>query len=191
MAIPTAIRTAVVPLPEVFGLRRDVLRPGLPERAAVFPEDARPDTYHLAAYESAGAAGAGAGAAGAVRACVTFFPEPFPPSLAAELPAAAAAAAASAAAAAGAGGAAGQVPAHRFRGMASDPAVRGRGFGRAVLTAGIAEARRRGAALVWCHARTGALGFYAREGFTAAGEEFEIEGVGPHLVLVRPVPPAR
>ncbi|KNE79450.1 MULTISPECIES: GNAT family N-acetyltransferase [Streptomyces] len=145
-----AIPTAVTPVAEIFELRWKVLRPGLPEETAVFPEDSAPGTFHIAAYDGSRA----------VRACVTFFPEPLP-------------------------GSGGRTPAHRFRGMASDPSVRGRGFGRAVLAAGIAEARSRGAGAVWCHGRTGARGFYEREGFTVVGEEFEIEGVGPHVVLTR------
>lgn len=69
----------------------------------------------------------------------------------------------------------------QVRGMASHPDVRGGGFGAAVLRACIAEARRRGAALVWCNAREAALGFYLRHGFVATGERFEIAGIGPHF----------
>ncbi|WP_030545535.1 GNAT family N-acetyltransferase [Streptomyces albus] len=151
-----AIPTAVVPVAEIFALRWKVLRPGRPEESAVFPEDSAPGTFHIAAYDETRA----------VRACVTFFPEPFPEPFSES---------------------GSRAPAHRFRGMASDPSVRGRGFGRAVLAAGIAEARSRGAGVVWCHGRTGARGFYEREGFTVVGEEFEIEGVGPHVVLARTV----
>ena len=100
-------------------------------------------------------------AGGALRACATFFPEPLPEHL---------------------GAGAGET-AYRFRGMASDPAVRGRGFGAAVLAAGLAEAAARGAAVVWCNGRTPARGFYEHHGFTARGEEFEVPGIGPHLVF--------
>ncbi|MFP8964607.1 hypothetical protein ACLIYP_29185, partial [Streptomyces nanhaiensis] len=61
--------------------------------------------------------------------------------------------------------------------------------GAAVLRAGAAEAAARGAALLWCNGRTRARGFYERQGFRVHGEEFVIEGVGPHLVLVREIPP--
>lgn len=93
---------------------------------------------------------------GVVRACATFFPEGLP---------------------------AEDAPAYRLRGMATDPAARGRGLGAAVLRAGLAEAAARGAGLVWCNARTSAAGFYARHGFVGRGEEFIIEGVGPHRVF--------
>lgn len=92
----------------------------------------------------------------AVLACVTFLPEPVP----------------------GTGEAA-----YRFRGMASDPAVRGLGYGTAVLRAGLAEAAARGAGLVWCNGRTSARGFYEHHGFTARGEEFTVPDIGPHFVF--------
>ncbi|MFE7119231.1 GNAT family N-acetyltransferase [Streptomyces sp. NPDC057654] len=153
MTLP--IRTAVVPVAEIFELRRSVLRPGLPPEAAVFAEDGDPDgrTFHVAAYDEEGA----------VRGCATFFAEPLPD---------------------------GPVPgtdeadrAYRFRGMASDPAVRGLGYGVAVLRAGLDEAAARGAETVWCNGRTSARGFYEHHGFTAVGEEFVIESVGPHHVF--------
>ncbi|MBB5117363.1 GNAT family acetyltransferase [Streptomyces eurocidicus] len=145
-----AIRTALVPVAEVFALRHAVLRPGHPASSAVFAEDAAPGTFHIAAYAAAD------GAEAAVRACVTFVPEPVP----------------------GTGEAA-----YRFRGMAADPAVRGLGYGAAVLRAGLAEAAARGAGLVWCNGRTSARGFYEHHGFTARGEEFTVAGIGPHLVF--------
>lgn len=147
------IRTAVVPLEEIYDLRLQVLRPGKPRHAAAFPEDTGPDTVHLAAYD---------GDAPHVLGCLTLFPDDLPGTDAA---------------------------ACRFRGMATAPAARGRGYGTAVLRAAEAEAAVRGAELLWCNGRTEARGFYERQGFTAVGEEFPIEGVGPHLVFVRPVRP--
>ncbi|MEV4441473.1 GNAT family N-acetyltransferase [Streptomyces sp. NPDC049577] len=146
-----APRTALVPVAEILPLRHAVLRPGLPPGAAAFPGDSAPGTFHVAAYDEAGA----------VRACVSFFPEQ--PSW--DAPAA-----------------------YRFRGMASDPAVRGRGYGVAVLRAGLAEAAARGAGLVWCNGRTGARGFYEHHGFTVVGEEFDVPGVGPHFVFTAKLP---
>ncbi|MFI9238616.1 GNAT family N-acetyltransferase [Streptomyces sp. NPDC053079] len=93
---------------------------------------------------------------GELRGCATFLPEPLP----------------------GTG-----EEAYRLRGMASDPAVRGLGHGAAVLRAGLAEAAARGAALVWCNGRTPARGFYEHHGFHARGEEFTVEGVGPHFIF--------
>jgi predicted GNAT family N-acyltransferase len=69
----------------------------------------------------------------------------------------------------------------QVRGMASHPSARGAGLGAPALAACVAEARARGAALVWCNAREAALGFYLRAGFTITGERFEIAGIGPHF----------
>jgi GNAT superfamily N-acetyltransferase len=62
------MRTAVVPVEEIFALRWAVLRTGRPRETAVYPEDARSDTFHIAAYDDAGT----------VQGCVTFFPDPLP-----------------------------------------------------------------------------------------------------------------
>lgn len=108
----------------------------------------------------------------AVAACATFFPDPVPGEEA--------------------------VPAYRFRGMASAPEARGRGFGAAVLRAGIEEAGRRmrhggppcssGAwGMVWCNGRVSARGFYERMGFTTDGVEFEIVPSGAHHRFVHKV----
>ena len=69
----------------------------------------------------------------------------------------------------------------QVRGMASHPSVRGAGYGAAALAACVAEARARGAAVVWCNAREAALGFYLRTGFVVTGERFEVAGIGPHF----------
>jgi GNAT superfamily N-acetyltransferase len=61
-------RTAVVSVEEIFALRWAVLRTGLPRETAVYPEDARPETFHVAAYDESGA----------VQGCATFFPDALP-----------------------------------------------------------------------------------------------------------------
>jgi GNAT superfamily N-acetyltransferase len=71
----------------------------------------------------------------------------------------------------------------RLRAMASLPEVRGQGYGAAALRYGIAEVRRRGGTLLWCNARSGAVGFYERLGFSIVGDEFEIAPIGPHYVM--------
>jgi GNAT superfamily N-acetyltransferase len=69
--------------------------------------------------------------------------------------------------------------------MATVPAVRGRGFGRALLEACFAHVRAHGGTLLWCNARVAALGFYAHLGFVAQGAQFEIVPIGPHFVMTR------
>jgi GNAT superfamily N-acetyltransferase len=73
----------------------------------------------------------------------------------------------------------------RLRGMATVPAVRGRGFGRLLLEQCFDHIRRHGGTLLWCNARVVALGFYEHLGFIAQGEEFEIVPIGPHYVMTR------
>ena len=76
----------------------------------------------------------------------------------------------------------------QLRGMATDPAVRGTGAGRALVTEGLARVAARGADLVWCDARTGAAGFYERMGFTVVSDPFDKPGIGRHVGMVIAVP---
>lgn len=73
----------------------------------------------------------------------------------------------------------------RLRGMATTEAVRGQGIGGLLLSAAIDHATTRHGRVIWCNARTPAIGFYARYGFEAISEEFEIEPIGPHVVMRR------
>jgi predicted GNAT family N-acyltransferase len=74
-----------------------------------------------------------------------------------------------------------------LRGMATDTAFQGQGIGRQLLDYAVAKA----AAIqpswpIWCNARVSAMGFYGKAGWTVESEEFEIEGVGPHVRMVLP-----
>jgi predicted GNAT family N-acyltransferase len=73
----------------------------------------------------------------------------------------------------------------QLRGMATDPAVRGGGTGRALLLDGLARVAERGGDLVWCDARTTASGFYERMGFTVVTEPFDKPGIGPHVGMLK------
>jgi GNAT superfamily N-acetyltransferase len=73
----------------------------------------------------------------------------------------------------------------RLRGMATLPDMQGRGAGRALVAEGVRVARADGAALMWCNARVGALGFYEKLGFAAVGDEFRLPGSGPHYVMIK------
>jgi GNAT superfamily N-acetyltransferase len=144
---------------EILPVRHAVLRPNLPIETAMYAEDAHPEVFHLAGRDDIGE----------VVACVTFFPDPL------TIPT-------------GRGGrapVARDVPAWRFRGMATLPDHRNRGLGGELLQAGVIEATRRGARLIWCNGRSGAKAFYLRHGFTIRSEEFEIPPIGPHYVFVR------
>ena len=72
----------------------------------------------------------------------------------------------------------------QLRGMATDPAVRGTGVGRALVREGLARVAERGGDLVWCDARAAASGFYAQMGFTVVTDPYELPPIGPHLGMV-------
>jgi ribosomal protein S18 acetylase RimI-like enzyme len=65
--------------------------------------------------------------------------------------------------------------------MATAPQARGLRLGTSIVKACVAFARDNGARLLWCNARTGAVGFYSKLGFEIVGQEFEIPDVGPHF----------
>lgn len=71
--------------------------------------------------------------------------------------------------------------------MAADPAVRGRGFGAAVLAELHEQARLRGVAAIELHAQVAARGFYERAGYTAVGEEYLEAGIA-HVTMRRQLP---
>jgi GNAT superfamily N-acetyltransferase len=77
----------------------------------------------------------------------------------------------------------------RVRGMATRPSVRGQGLGRLVLDVLVGHVADHGGGLVWCHARTGALSFYRRAGFTTRGAVFDLPPIGPHRTMWRMVAP--
>ena len=77
----------------------------------------------------------------------------------------------------------------QLRGMATDPAVRGAGAGRALVVDGLVRVASRGGDLVWCHARTTAAGFYERLGFSVVTDPYDRPGIGPHVGMLIDLPP--
>lgn len=70
---------------------------------------------------------------------------------------------------------------YRLRGMATEPEQVGRGYGSAVIKFAIDELKKRGAAYIWCNARSSALGFYRKLNFQILSEEYEVSGIGGHF----------
>jgi predicted GNAT family N-acyltransferase len=68
--------------------------------------------------------------------------------------------------------------------MAADPAVRGRGHGRAVLDELHRQAALRGVTEIALHAQLSAQGFYERAGYTAVGDVYEEAGIA-HITMLR------
>ncbi len=73
----------------------------------------------------------------------------------------------------------------RVRGMATDPAHRGRGAGGLVLDALVQHAREHGGKVLWCNARTPAQAFYERHGLPTRGGTWVDPEIGPHVVMWR------
>ena len=102
---------------------------------------------------------------GRIVGCATYFPDPWPgdePPLSG--------------------------PTWRLRGMATAPEVRGTGTGGLLLETGLEVVRKEGAVLLWCNARTAAIGFYERYAFRIEPEEFSEGPLQiPHHRAWRPV----
>lgn len=78
----------------------------------------------------------------------------------------------------------------RLRGMATAEDARGRGAGRALLAVCVAHVAAQGGGELWCNARTPAVGFYRAAGLAVVSEEFDVPGIGPHVVMSLDVPAA-
>ena len=73
----------------------------------------------------------------------------------------------------------------RLRGMATSHSHQKLGVGRAVLTFGLQELRKRNCDVLWFNARLIAFPFYERMGFLYASEVFDIAGIGPHKIMYK------
>jgi GNAT superfamily N-acetyltransferase len=84
-------------------------------------------------------------------------------------------------------------PAWQLRGMATTPAFRGKGLGRAVLSLMEREFQAAGhpdrETVLWCNARTPAVGFYEAMGWRVVSDTFEIPTAGPHVKMVKRLQP--
>ncbi len=76
----------------------------------------------------------------------------------------------------------------RLRGMATAIDSRGRGAGRALLSACCGHIAARGGGELWCNARMAAHDFYTAAGFEPIGPQFHIEDIGAHVVMRIEVP---
>ena len=71
----------------------------------------------------------------------------------------------------------------RVRGMATEPAFRGRGAGSALLEALVEHARAGGAREVWASVRVPARGLYERAWFRLDSDVYEPPHIGPHVLM--------
>ncbi len=72
---------------------------------------------------------------------------------------------------------------YRLRAMATDPDVRGRGAGVAIVEYALALINSKGYDVLWCDARKVALGFYDRMGFERIDHWYEVRNIGPHQLM--------
>jgi GNAT superfamily N-acetyltransferase len=75
----------------------------------------------------------------------------------------------------------------QLRGMAVVPSLQRSGVGGLMLKQlqRVAQETSQDVRLMWCNARSPAVGFYERHGWTIASSEFVIETAGPHFKMVR------
>lgn len=132
---------------ETAELRRAVLRPHLRIEQMALGGDQHPDTAYLCVRAM--------GRAGAVLGCVRLEPVACPWNAELDVP-----------------GEAGW----QLRAMATDPAARGTGLGRRLVQAAVDHVGAHDGDLIWCNARVGAEGFYARLRFRTVTEPFLVDG---------------
>ena len=75
--------------------------------------------------------------------------------------------------------------AYRLRGMATHPHFRRKGFGKNLMQSAFIHLRQQNADLLWCKARLLAVPFYSSLGFQIIGQEYDIEGIGPHYNMYK------
>lgn len=73
----------------------------------------------------------------------------------------------------------------RLRGMATLPEYRGKGIGKSLIEESEEILKERGCRLWWCNARTSASPYYKKLGLTQSGDVFEIEPIGPHVIMFK------
>lgn len=72
----------------------------------------------------------------------------------------------------------------QFRKFATLPEEQGKGYGSALLTYTLEQARKLGACRIWCNARSNKVDFYKKFGLEDTGAEFEREGLS-YAILER------
>lgn len=72
---------------------------------------------------------------------------------------------------------------YRFRGMATLEEYRAKGLASSLLSFAFKKLFALNIELCWCNARINALGLYQKLEMEICSEEFDIPGIGPHLLL--------
>lgn len=72
---------------------------------------------------------------------------------------------------------------YQLRGMATAESYKGKGAGSKLINYVSSVLKGQNIDVLWCNARLNAVKFYQKNGFEIISDEFQIEGVGPHLVM--------
>ncbi len=75
---------------------------------------------------------------------------------------------------------------YQLRGMATLPENQGQGLSSELLTTAFPIIKQNFCTLLWCNARTSAIGYYEKVGFKKFNDEvFEIDEIGPHVLMYK------
>jgi len=72
---------------------------------------------------------------------------------------------------------------YQLRGMATVESYQRKGLSRELLKVAFPIVKQNFCNLLWCNARVEARPFYENVGFNSTGDIYEIEGVGPHILM--------
>ncbi len=75
----------------------------------------------------------------------------------------------------------------QLQGMATLENYRKQGLSRELLNVAFPIIKQNFCNLVWCNARVTAAPFYEKLGFHTQGEEFEVDGIGKHILMYREI----
>ena len=142
---------------ETLSLRREMLRPDRPLCESIYIGDEDSTTIHLGAFVGDN-----------LIAVASLYPEALPESVEAGIEATG-------------------DRTWRLRGMAVQATFHGQGYGRQLLNWCLQSVARQAGSILWCNARSPAVGFYRAAGFQILGSEFIIAGIGSHFVMARRV----
>ncbi len=154
---PPLLEARRIPAHHTWKLRQAVLRPHQDIREMAWAGDTDETTYHFGAF-----------ADGQMLAIASMFRAEFPapgtrPGLTFAF----------------------EGPCAQLRGMATDPAARGRRLGMGILKWCMAHAANQGERVFWCNARTSAIPFYEKGGMRVVSDVHDLRDSGPHVVMVR------
>ena len=73
---------------------------------------------------------------------------------------------------------------YQLRGMATKADFRGLGIGTRIIDFAKVLLAGKQVSYLWCNARKKAVPFYINSGFEIISAEFEVQGIGPHYVML-------